>query len=143
MTSQNRHMLDFSSLVKAAQSLSDVLAMMAQRPGDLIARDGYIQRFEDTYDLCVKSRRRQLEDMSDIPADIDALGFKDMLRAAAERSLISDAQAWFAFRELRHTSAHVYDPRKAEFIFEALPAIALKAQALSARLSGLQKPSYE
>ncbi len=134
-------MLDFFSLAKAAQSLTDALAMMAGRPGDLLARDGCIQRFEYTYELCVKSMRRQLEDMSDSPADMDTLGFKDMLRVAAERRLINDAQVWFAFRELRNASAHVYDPKKAELVFEALPAFALQAQALSARLSVLQRPS--
>jgi nucleotidyltransferase substrate binding protein (TIGR01987 family) len=134
-------MLDFSSLSKAAQTLTDALATMQQRPGDLLARDGCIQRFEYTYELAVKSLRRQLEDMSDSPTDIDALGFKDMLRVAAERGLVSDMGAWFAFRELRNTSAHVYDPNKAELIFAALPAFALHAQTLSAKLLNMQKPA--
>jgi Nucleotidyltransferase substrate binding protein like len=64
-----------------------------------------------------------------------------MLRAAAERGLIGDTGAWFAFRELRNTSAHVYDPSKADLIFAALPAFALHAQTLSVKLLNMQKPA--
>jgi nucleotidyltransferase substrate binding protein (TIGR01987 family) len=138
MSCQNDSMLDFSALAKASQSLTEALHTMTQRPGDLLARDGCIQRFEYTYELCVKSLRRQLEAMADSPADVDSLGFKDMLRVAAERGLIASPQAWFGFRELRNTSTHVYDPKKAEAVFAQLPAFALAAQALSAQLTALQ-----
>jgi hypothetical protein len=75
-------MLDFSNLAKAALTLSSAMAETAAQPDDLLARDGCIQRFEYTYELCVKSIRRQLEEMSDSPGEIDALGYKDMMRMA-------------------------------------------------------------
>ena len=43
-------MLDFTPLAKAIQSLASALAETAGRPGDLLARDGCIQRFECTYE---------------------------------------------------------------------------------------------
>jgi hypothetical protein len=86
-------MLDFSNLAKAALTLSSAMAETAARPDDLLARDGCIQRFEYTCELCVKSIRRQLEEMSDSPGEIDALGDKDMLRMAAERGLVRDVAA--------------------------------------------------
>jgi hypothetical protein len=57
-------MLDFSPLAKALLTLASAMAETDTRPGDLLARDGCIQRFEYSYELCVKSIRRQLEEMS-------------------------------------------------------------------------------
>ena len=105
-----------------------------QRPQDLLARDGCIQRFEYSYELCVKSLRRQLEELADSPADIDALGYKDMLRVAVERGLIQDALPWFGFRELRNITSHAYDPDKAAQVFDGIPVFLEHAQRLLARL---------
>jgi nucleotidyltransferase substrate binding protein (TIGR01987 family) len=129
-------MLDFSALTKAVLSLSQALAIATTRPEDLLLRDGCIQRFEYTYELSVKYMRRQLEALADSPTSIDELGFKDMVRAAAERGLIADPAAWFGYRELRNATAHTYDPDKAQLVFEALPAFLAAAQGLSQRLNG-------
>ena len=88
-------MLDFTPLSKAVLTLSSALQETGLRPDDLLARDGCIQRFEYTYELSVKFLRRQLEEMADSPGDIDALGYKDMLRLAVERNLVNDAVSWF------------------------------------------------
>jgi nucleotidyltransferase substrate binding protein (TIGR01987 family) len=127
-------MLDFSNLAKAALTLSSAMAETAARPDDLLARDGCIQRFEYTYELCVKSIRRQLEEMSDSPGEIDALGYKDMMRMAAERGLVRDVVPWFGFRELRNTTSHAYNPEKAAQVYSGIPAFLSEAQALVARL---------
>ena len=67
-------MLDFSSLTKAVASLTAALQEAKVRPGDEFVRDASIQRFEYTYELCVRSLRRQLEAMSDSPSEVNALG---------------------------------------------------------------------
>jgi nucleotidyltransferase substrate binding protein (TIGR01987 family) len=130
-------MLDFTPLSKAVLTLSSAMQETSVRPNDLLARDGCIQRFEYTYELCVKFLRRQLEEMADSPGDIDALGYKDMLRLGAERGLISDALPWFGFRELRNTTSHAYDPDKAAQVFQGIPAFLTQAQALAAQLTRL------
>lgn len=127
-------MLDFSPLPKALLTLASAMAETATRPGDLLARDGCIQRFEYSYELCVKSIRRQLEEMSDSPGEIDALGYKDMLRMAVERGLIRDAIPWFGFRELRNTTSHAYNPEKAAQVYTGIPVFLRHAQELAARL---------
>jgi nucleotidyltransferase substrate binding protein (TIGR01987 family) len=127
-------MLDFTPLSKAVLTLSSALQETSLRPGDLLARDGCIQRFEYTYELSVKFLRRQLEEMADSPGDIDALGYKDMLRLAVERGLITDVVPWFGFRELRNTTSHAYDPDKAAQVFIGIPTFLTQAQALSAQL---------
>lgn len=127
-------MLDFTPLFKAISTLASAMQDTAQRPQDLLARDGCIQRFEYSYELCVKSLRRQLEELADSPADIDALGYKDMLRVAVERGVIEDALPWFGFRELRNITSHAYDPDKAAQVFDGIPAFLDHAQRLLARL---------
>jgi nucleotidyltransferase substrate binding protein (TIGR01987 family) len=112
------------------------LAIAATQPDDLLLRDGCIQRFEYTYELSVKYMRRQLEALADSPSSIDELGFKDMVRAAAERGLIEDPTAWFGYRELRNATARTYDPDKAQLVFTALPAFLADAQGLSQKLNG-------
>lgn len=128
-------MIGFSALSKAVLSLSQALDITTQRADDLLARDGCIQRFEYTYELCVKSMRRQLEAMADSPSSVDELGFKDMVRVAAERGLITELQAWFSFRELRNITAHTYDPDKAQIVFAALPLFLGHAQSLEKQLA--------
>jgi nucleotidyltransferase substrate binding protein (TIGR01987 family) len=127
-------MLDFTPLSKAISTLASAMLEAGQRPQDLLARDGCIQRFEYSYELCVKSLRRQLEELADSPADIDALGYKDMLRMAVERGLIEDALPWFGFRELRNITSHAYDPDKAAQVFDGILVFLDHAQRLLARL---------
>ena len=57
-------MLDFRSLQLATASLAEALEAAKRRPDDTFVRDASIQRFEYTFELCVKSLRRQLEAMS-------------------------------------------------------------------------------
>ena len=127
-------MLGFESLSKAISDLASAMQEADQRLQDLLARDGCIQRFKYSYELCVKSLRRQLEELADSPADIGALGYKDMLRVAVERGLIKDALPWFGFRELRNITSHAYDPDKAAQVFDGIPAFLDHAQRLLARL---------
>jgi nucleotidyltransferase substrate binding protein (TIGR01987 family) len=126
-------MLGFTPLIKAISTLASSLQETAKRPSDLLARDGCIQRFEYTYELCVKSLRRQLEELADSPAEIDALGYKDMLRVAVERGLVANAVPWFGFRELRNITSHAYDPDKAARVFDGIPQFLEHAQQLLIR----------
>ena len=128
-------MLDFRSLHLAVASLAEALEESKRRPGDAFVRDASIQRFEYTYELCVKSLRRQLEAMSDSPAELDALGYRDMIRTGVERGLIKTEAEWFRYRELRNITAHVYDPAKAVQVFGKLPEFLCDAQALLGKLA--------
>ena len=72
--------------------------------------------------------------MSDSPAELDALGYRDMIRTGVERGLIIAAADWFRYRELRNITAHVYDPAKAAQVFARLPLFLRDAQALPNKL---------
>lgn len=127
-------MLDLTSLTKAIAPLAAALDAAKLRPGDEFVRDASIQRFEYTYELCVKFLRRQLEAMSDSPSDIDALGYRDIIRSGVERGLLKSEEPWFGYRELRNITSHVYDPAKAEKVFGALPPFLRDAKALHTQL---------
>lgn len=127
-------MLDFSSLKKAIGTLAEAVKAAKTRPGDLLVRDATIQRFEYTYELCVKSLRRQLEAMSDSPGEVDALGYRDMIRLGSERGLIKNAAEWFRYREMRNITSHIYDPAKASAVFSVVPQFLRDAKALYAAL---------
>lgn len=88
-----------------------------------------------TYELCVKSLRRKLQDIADIPDGIDALGYKDLLRVAMARGLIGGSVPWFGFREPRNTTSHASDPAKAAQVYTGIPAFPHEAQALRAKLT--------
>lgn len=131
--------IDFTSLRKAIGTLAKALDAAKLRPKDEYVRDASIQRFEYTYELCVKSLRRQLTAMSDSPADIDALGYRDMIRMGVERGLVKSEMPWFGYRELRNITSHVYDPAKARKVFGALRRFLRDAQDLYARLDKAAK----
>ena len=118
----------------ATASLAEALEAAKSRPDDAFIRDASIQRFEYTYELCVKSLRRQLEAMSDSPAELDALGYRYMIRVGVERGLINAEAEWFRYRELRNITAHAYDSAKAAQIFSMLPVFLRDAQALLGKL---------
>ena len=131
--------IDFTSLSKAITSLANALKEASLRPTDEFVRDASIQRFEYTYELCVKSLRRQLTAMADSPAETDALAYRDMIRAGMERGLVKSETSWFAYRELRNITSHVYDPAKARKVFGALRRFLRDAKDLHARLDKASK----
>ncbi len=132
-------MLDFSSLKKAVTSLSEAMVAASLRPDDLLIRDAAIQRFEYTYELCVKSLRRQLTEMADNASEVDALGYRDMIRLGVERGLLTRkncAAALFGYREMRNLTSHAYDAEKAEIVFGGIAGFLRDARAL---MTGLQR----
>ena len=73
-------MLDFRSLQLATASLAEALEAAKLRPDDAFVRDASIQRFEYTYELCVKSLRRAKLQL--FLRDAEALLGKLMARSA-------------------------------------------------------------
>lgn len=111
---------------RALSSLEDVLNV-EKTP---IVRDSAIQRFEYTYELGIKMLKRQLEFVETSQNTVDELGFRDLIRLAAEKGYIEDANAWFEYRESQNITSHAYDEVKAEKIYTVLPAFAKDARKL-------------
>jgi len=123
-------MLDLTSLEKALKSLERGIERSQETPDDDELRDSVIQRFEYTYELSWKMLKRQLEIDSQTPVSIDAMGFKEMIREAAERSLINKPQAWFEYRRQRNITSHAYDENKAVKVYETALIFIEDAKAL-------------
>nr|WP_315197240.1 nucleotidyltransferase substrate binding protein [uncultured Aquabacterium sp.] len=134
--------LDLSALRSAMASLDDGLAVVGDSNwfsqqdervrNTLVA--GVIQNFEFVYEISVKMLRRQLEAEADTPAEIDQAGFRDLLRLAAEKGLISDVEAWFGFRQMRNITAHTYDHAKAQQVYQGTQAFLTHARRLLLQL---------
>jgi nucleotidyltransferase substrate binding protein (TIGR01987 family) len=128
--------LDFSSLKKAAKSLGRAIARTQKAPSDEELRDAVIQRFEYTYELACKMMKRQIEQESPNPAEIDQLSFKDLLRTAAEKGIVADVEAWLVYRDQRNITSHTYDEKEAKSVYETALKFYKDAEIL---LSNLEK----
>jgi nucleotidyltransferase substrate binding protein (TIGR01987 family) len=122
--------LNLDSLELAFNSFEIAVLELAKRPLDLLIRDAAIQRFEYTYELAVKMIKRQLEIEASVPENIDAMGFKDRIRSAAEKQLIVSPEQWFVFREMRNMTSHTYDNQKADEIVQVFPVFLAAVRAL-------------
>jgi len=68
--------LDLSSREQAIGSLNKAVERTRQDLKDEEARDAVIQRCDDTYELCWKMLKRQLEQDVPNPSEIDQLSFR-------------------------------------------------------------------
>jgi len=65
---------------------------------------------------------------------VDFANYRDVLRIAAEKGLISNVQDWFGYRQMRNITAHTYDHQKAQQVYEGTQAFMMDARRLLARL---------
>lgn len=126
--------LDFSSLKKAVNSLGRAVVRAQKEPSDEELRDAVIQRFEYTYELAWKMMKRQLEQESPNPSEIDQLSFRDMLRGAAEKGIVSDVEEWIVYRDQRNITSHAYDEDEARSVYNTALEFFKVAEILLSKL---------
>ncbi len=124
--------LDFTPLSNALVQLREGIAEAERQPYQDIIRDGAIQRYEYSFELCIKMIKRVLE--IQFAEQVDTMPFRDMLRCAFEHGLISDPTLWFGFRDDRNKTAHTYDENVAAIVFEASKRFLPEAELLLSRL---------
>lgn len=129
----SKEKIDFSSLQQALASLKQALE---KAPDDDLERDGVIQRFEYTFELCWKMIRRVLIALG--RAEVSASP-RPLLRDAAEEHLIDDVEVWFEFLEARNLTTHTYDQSQAERVFEMAQKFPTHAELLLQRLEEKQR----
>lgn len=125
--------IDFSSLEQALASLKQALG---KAPDDDLERDGVIQRFEYTFELCWKMIRRVLIALG--RAEVSASP-RPLLRDAAEEHLIDDIEVWFEFLEARNLTTHTYDQSQAERVFEVAQKFPTHVESLLQQLKEKQR----
>ena len=134
--------LDLSSLRDAIDSLLQGLEVVGDETwfcaqsgavqNTLIA--GVIQNFEFVYEQSIKMLRREMEKSAASPTEVDFDNFRDLLRTAAEKGLISNVDAWFNYRKMRNITAHTYDHEKAQQVYQGTLVFIGDARGLLARL---------
>lgn len=124
-------MIDLSSLQRAIRQLEEGLALAASHPGHELMRDGVIQRFEYSYELCHKMLKRYLEATEPSRDVIETMPFPDLIRTGWERGLLLNSwDRWKEYRTARGTTSHTYDSGKAAAVFAIIPQFLDEARHL-------------
>ncbi len=116
--------LDLTSVRNAAASLTEALRACEAASEALtdelreLMRDGVIQRFEYTFELCWKFMRRVLR--AEGMDGVEAMTNKELFRLAAERGLIEDAGPWIDMLHQRNLTPHTCDEATARAVLEAV-----------------------
>ncbi len=134
--------LDLSSLRSAIDSLLQGLAVVGDKEwfetqsvavqNTLVS--GVIQNFEFVYEQCIKMLRRELERSSASPTEVDFDSFRDLVRTASEKGLVTNVEAWFSYRKMRNITAHTYDHEKAQQVYLGVLAFIGDAKEVLVRL---------
>lgn len=138
----DRLTLDLSSLRKVLASMSDALDVVRDdawfnQQNDKVRHTliaGVIQNFEFVYEISTKMLRRRLEMDALNPSEVDFANFRDVLRIAAEKGLITNVPDWFGYRQMRNITAHTYDHQKAQQVYEGTQTFMMDAWRLLAWL---------
>ncbi len=102
-----------NNLKKAFKTLKDGYK---ESPSEL-ERDGIIQRFEYTLELCWKTSKKVMEaDGSQISGSP-----KEIFRELANIDWIDSAEPWFEYLKKRNEASHIYNEVVAQSIFKVIP----------------------
>lgn len=123
--------LDITPLVNAIDRLREGLARHISEPADDQLRDGLIQRFEFTYELCHRMLRRFIRQGSASPEEVDRMAFQDLIRTANQQGLLlGDWPAWHRYRDARARTSHAYQASIAQEVAESIPGFLAEAEYL-------------
>ncbi len=117
-------MLDFLSFEKALGHLKTHYKLAAKEQNDELKfafKTATIQSFECNYEIALKMLKRVLRNNLSSDEELELMSFKDLIRVAAQQSLIDNLQLWFGYRNKRNITAHTYDEDKSEEIFKIMP----------------------
>lgn len=128
-------MLDITPLENAVARLREGLIRYERDIADTQVRDGLIQRFEFTYELCHKMLRRWLAATAASPDSIHALTFQDLIRVGSDQGLLKrNWPVWRGYREMRARTSHSYEEDTALQVVAGIPAFLAEAEHLAAQL---------
>lgn len=109
----NEKLNDFE---KAVNRLKESIDESKLHPKSSTLKDGVIQRFEFTYELCWKLMKYFLE----IEGIGEAKSPRSTFREAFQYGLIEDGELWIDMLKDRNLTSHVYDEKAAIEIYEKI-----------------------
>jgi len=131
--------LDIQPLARAIFRLDEGLARYRLDTTDLQIRDGLIQRFEFTYELCIKTLRRYFLDTSISGSSVTQMSFDNFIRQAWGDGLLNEEIAqWRIFRQKRNITSHTYHEEKAIEVCAVIPRFLAEANYLYSALNERQ-----
>jgi len=132
-------MLELSLLERAISRLDEGWQRYQKNTSDLQIRDGLIQRFEFTYELCIKTMRRHFEHSISSAETIRNMSFDQFIRHAFSLGILNEEIAqWRDFREKRNITSHTYHEQKAIEVCTIIPRFLREAQYLYAAVAKQQ-----
>jgi nucleotidyltransferase substrate binding protein (TIGR01987 family) len=132
--------LNFDHLERCTLTLERSLESLARaEPGSIdyeVFRNAVIKSFELTLEIAGKLLRKVLKLYTGSPKSVDALVYKDVLRHAALRGLLSaeELERWLQYRDSRNDTAHDYGEVFAERTLRLITDFQRDAKALHATL---------
>jgi len=126
--------LNISALLRAEQSLQKAIKLLeaVNTDEEELLRDGCIQRFEYTFELCWKTLKKVLSYRG-----IYASSPREIFRLSAKESLIGDPNIWFSFLEKRNMTTHIYEAGVAEEVYDVIPEFLISLATLINKLKQL------
>lgn len=129
--------INLSILKQAIESLNEIL----EQPLDdsiisKFIRDGAIQRFEYTYELCWKTLKKVLDEYFNIK---EPLAVKDLYREAGKSGIIEFVENWFEYHTARNETSHIYAEEIADKTYKAAKKFLPDAQKLLIKLEKILK----
>lgn len=121
--------LQLEQLTKAVVTLSEALGMEPTQ----INKDGTIQRFEYTFELCWKT----IQSAAKSSGILDVNSPRESIRVAAQLGLIENVEIWLDFLNARNQASHVYDQIGADSVYEAVKQFLPEVEKLVLKLKEL------
>ena len=106
----------FNNYLRALRTLTDAVALAAQRDLSNLESQGLIQGFEFTHELAWNL----LKDYLAYQGITDLIGSRDASRKAFENGLIENGEVWMDMIKARNRSSHTYNIETAEEIAEEI-----------------------
>lgn len=113
----------------------------AEVTGDAEAQEVFrlaiVKGFELTQEVCFKFVKRRLKDFGHGGRQLEATPLRDLLRLAAQHSLLSldEVERWFAYRDNRNDTTHDYGEAFEQETLALMPDFIRDVRSLEARLS--------
>ena len=129
--------LYIASLERAIDRLDEGLRRYLLDPGDLLVRDGLIQRFEFSFDLAHKALRRCLTLATTDAKAVEAMEMSELIDLAHAQGVVpGDWPLWRVWHDLRAHTGHLDDEPMGPDVVAAIPRFLDELRYLQGRLAG-------
>ncbi len=130
MVVETKFHLQLGQLSKAVATLAEALGMESTQ----INKDGTIQRFEYTFELCWKT----VQSAAKSSGILDVNSPRESIRVAAQLGLIENVEIWLNFLDARNQASHVYDQTAADSVYEAIKKFLPEVEKLIRKLKEIK-----